>query len=153
MRPLYLLAHFALRSARTDQGKTTPVKGRKGKKGKKGKAPPANYCPTNEHLTPGDIVTLTIFLDKIIQKHDNNDYRGSADLLIKDLRDCPLLKTTRGVGCPTLMLDILNGKVPRNDDQIRLVLGMCPRKLRSGQTADLSTSLAFTGACINAMYK
>ena len=119
------------------------------------KAPKPNYgprWPTNEHLNPDDTRKLTTHLNNILEKHKKGYYDKCPDSFVKDLGNLELFRTKRA-GCPTLLLKILDGKVPLDDPQMRLLLGMCPKILRSGQTADMSTSDAYTGDVMNAGYE
>ena len=115
------------------------------------KAPNPNYWPTNEHLKPNDTRKLMTHMNDILEKHKKGDYLDDSELFVKELGDNELFRTKRA-GCPTLLLEILDGNVPLDDPQMRLLLGMCPKKLKSGQAAGMSTSDAFTGSVMKAGY-
>ena len=117
------------------------------------KAPKPNYCPTNEHLLPDDFPTLMTHMNNILEKHKKGYFRDDSELFVKELGDNELFRTVRRAGCPTLLLNILDGNVPLDDPLMCLLLGMCPKKLRSGQAAGMSTSEAFTGSVLNAAYR
>ena len=117
------------------------------------KAPSANYCPTLEHVTEKETDLLLSHISDVLKSHNDGNFSNSKEKFVDKFSSLQLFNTKKRAGCPTLLLHILEGRVPLDTSDMVLVIGMCPKITRDGKSADLNTDEAFSGNCIQTAYR
>ena len=99
--------------------------------------------PTPEHFTDKNMIDFCGKLATLLDEFYANE-ELTEDEFLSALRSLPLVKEKRD-GIPDFIKAILDDKVPRGSDSIKLLIGYCSKILDDGRQADLSTTDAFSG--------